>query len=126
LIFANAVGNEYYVDDFVMGEWLWGQLAQDVANDVERVMGRDSSGTSIYRFCSASVLDTHLLGSIYASQLTDHHFIQEMQRGQRSDENPQQYVCEQVKKAYKIAHTNQAPQQYLCSQIYEGFTPLWK
>jgi hypothetical protein len=31
-----------------------------------------------------------------------------------------------VKKAYKIAHTNQASQQYLCSQIYEGFTAMWK
>jgi regulatory protein YycI of two-component signal transduction system YycFG len=84
-------------------------------------MGNDSSGDSIYRFCSAKVLDTHLLNSSYASQLTDHQFNQEMQRGQRSDKNPQQYVCDQVYKAYKIHHTNQDSQQYWCSQIYEGF-----
>jgi hypothetical protein len=99
LVFANAVGNEYYVDDFVMGDWLRGQLAQDVANDVERVKGSDSYGTSIYRFCSAQVLDNHLLNNIHASQLSDHHFNQEMQRGQRPDENPQQYVRDMVKKA---------------------------
>jgi hypothetical protein len=67
LTFANAVGSCYYVTDFVMGDWLRGQLAQDVANDVERVMGTDNTGTSIYRFCSAKVLDAHLQKSIYAS-----------------------------------------------------------
>jgi hypothetical protein len=90
------------------------------------VMGNDARGTSIYRFCFAKTLDTHLLGSIYASQLADHHFNTEMQRVQRPDENPQQYVRDQVKKAYKIANTNQATQKYLYSQIYEGFTPIWK
>ena len=80
LTFANAVGNEYFVDDFVMGGWLRGLLHQEIANDIEMVMGNDASGTSVYRFCSAKVLDTHLLGSIYASQLTDHHFNSEMQR----------------------------------------------
>jgi hypothetical protein len=126
LIFANAVGNEYYVDDFVMGEWLRGLLHQEIANDVDMFMGVDAFGTSIYRFCSAKVLDTYLLGSIYASQLTDHHFNTEMQRVQRPDENPQEYVRNQVKKAYKIANTKQASQKYLCSQIYEGFTSVWK
>ncbi len=80
LIFANAVGNEYYVDDFVMGEWLRGLLHQEIANDVDMFMGVDAFGTSMYRFCSAKVLDTYSLGSIYASQLTDHHFNTEMQR----------------------------------------------
>jgi hypothetical protein len=89
-------------------------------------MGNDSSGTSIHRLCSAKVLDTHLLNNIYASKLSDRQFNQEMQRGQRPDENPQQYVRDMVKKAYKIAHTNQATQQYLCSQIYEGFLSQWK
>jgi hypothetical protein len=126
LTFANAVGNEYFVDDFVMGGWLRGLLHQEIANDIDMVMGNDATGTSIYRFCSAKVLDTHLLGSIYASQLTDHHFNSEMQRPQSPGENPQQYVRDMVKKAYKIAATNQASQKYLCSQIYEGFTPTWK
>jgi hypothetical protein len=49
-----------------------------------------------------------------------------MQRVQRYDENPQQYVHDQVKKAFKIYHTNQATQKYLCSQIYEGITHVWK
>ena len=44
-------------------------FANDVANDVARVMGNDSSGNSIYRFCSAKVLGTHLLNSNYAYQL---------------------------------------------------------
>jgi hypothetical protein len=54
--------------------------------------------------------------------LSDHHYNQETQRGQRPDENPQQYVRDMVKKAFPIAHFNAAGQQYLCSQIYEGFT----
>ncbi len=94
LIFANAVGNEHYVDDFVMGDWLRGLLHQEVANDVDMFMGVDDLGTSIYRHCSAKVLDTYLLGSIYASQLTDHHFNTEMQRVQGSHENSQEYVRE--------------------------------
>ncbi len=126
LIFANAVGNEHYVDDFVMGDWLRGLLDQEVANDVDMFMGVDELGTSIYRHCSAKDLDTYLLSSIYASQLTDHHFNTEMQRVQGSHENPQAYVRDQVKKAYKIANTKQASQQYLCSQIYEGLLPVWK
>jgi hypothetical protein len=52
-------------------------------------MGQDATGTSIYRHCSAKVFDAHLQKSVYASQLSGHHYNQEMQRGQRPDENPQ-------------------------------------
>jgi hypothetical protein len=98
LTFANAVGSLHYVNDSVMGEWLRGQLEQDVANDVERVMGNDSQGHSIYRFCSAKVLDLHLQKSIYAAQLSDHHFHKQLQRAQSHDENPKQYVRGMVKR----------------------------
>jgi hypothetical protein len=96
LIFANAVGSCHFVTDFVMGYWLRGWLAQDVANDVERVMGQDATGTSIYRHCSTKVLDAYLQQSVYAFQLSDHHYNQEMQRGQHPDENPQQYEAYQT------------------------------
>jgi hypothetical protein len=49
-IFANTVGKEYYEDDFVMGKWLKGLLHQEIANNVEMVMGLDESGVSIFRF----------------------------------------------------------------------------
>ena len=50
LIFANNVGKEFYEDDCVMGKWLKGLLHQEIANDVEMVLGLDESGASIYRF----------------------------------------------------------------------------
>jgi hypothetical protein len=81
-----------------------------VANIVE-IMSDDSSKDSIYRFGSAKVLDTYMLNSGNASQLTDHRFTQEMQRGQRSHKNPQQYVGDQVYKAYKIHQSFQDYQQ---------------
>jgi regulatory protein YycI of two-component signal transduction system YycFG len=95
-------------------------FATGVANNVE-IMSDDSSKDSIYKFGSAKVLDTHMLNSSNASQLTDHQFTQEMHHGQRSHKNPQQYVGDQVYKAYKIHQSYQDSQQCWCFQIYEGF-----
>jgi hypothetical protein len=108
-----------------MGDWLRGRLAQDVANDVERGMGQDATGTSIYKHCYATVLNAYLRKSVFASQLSDHHYNQEMQRDQRVDDNPQQYIRDMVQKAFPMAASGAATQQYLCSQILEGFTRPW-
>jgi hypothetical protein len=85
LTFAKAIGSCHYVTDFVMGDWLRGRLAQDVATDVERGMGQDATGTSIYGHCYATVLNAYLQKCYFASQLSDHHYNQEMQRDQRVD-----------------------------------------
>jgi hypothetical protein len=68
-----------------MGDWLRGRLPQDVTNDVERGMGQDTTCTSIYRHSYATVLNADLQKSVFASQLSDHHYNQEMQRDQRVD-----------------------------------------
>jgi hypothetical protein len=125
LTFANVVGSCHYVTNFVMGDWLRGRLAQDVANEVERGMGVDGSGTSIYRHCYAKVLDAYLQTSVFATQFSDHHYNQEMQRQENVDESPLLYARAMVKRAFPIPVFGAATEQYLCSQILEGFTRPW-
>jgi hypothetical protein len=123
LTFANAVGGCHFVNDQVMGDWLRGRIAQDVANEVER--GLDVSGTPIYRHCSAKVLDAYLQTSVFADKFSDHHFNKAMQRPQNVNENPLVYARAMQRLAFPILTAGAATEQYLCSQILEGFSQYW-
>jgi hypothetical protein len=125
LTFANAVGSCHFVNDFVMGDWLRGRLAQDVANEVERGLGLDVSRTPIYRHSSAKVLEAYLQTSVFADQFSDHHFNKAMQRPQNVDESPLVYARAMQKLAFPIFSSGAATEKYLCSQILEGFTQYW-
>ena len=109
-----------------MGDLLRDRIADDVAAAVTLALGNDAEGSPVYWQTTATVIDTYLQTSIFASTISEHKLNEAMSNAQLQSELPLAYARGKQRLAVPIYTGGDATQQYLASQILTGFTTFWK